>query len=88
MLSLGSSGVHSTSGMMLSGALFLFPTLSQVLEHPAPLRLCVLMHWRVALTTPHLFIFLDLEEIIIFKLLPLCLCCRSNIAVGWPAQEA
>lgn len=35
-----------------------------------------------------LFIFLDLEEIIIFKLLPPCLCCGSNVTVGWRAQEA
>lgn len=35
-----------------------------------------------------LFIFLDLEEIIIFKLSPPCLCCGSNVTVGWRAQEA
>lgn len=31
---------------------------------------------------PLLFIFLDLEEIIIFKLLPPCLWCASNVTVG------
>lgn len=43
------------------------------------------MLWRVALTTPHLFIFLDLEEIIIFKLLPPA--CAAVLTLLWAGEH-
>lgn len=41
--------------------------------------------WLPPSPHPHLFICLELQEIVIFKLLPPCLCCGT---VGWNVQEA